>query len=142
MPGVLLDTHAFFWLVNRDRLLSREAMVAIGASQATRTLFVSPISAWELALAGQKPPHKDPPRLNTTISKWFRSALRETSAKLIPIELKIAIEAAAVPVMTGHKDPGDCYLIATSRVRKIPLVTHDAVMRRLASDGYLDVIDC
>jgi PIN domain nuclease of toxin-antitoxin system len=47
-----------------------------------------------------------------------------------------------VPVATGHRDPGDCYLIATSRVRKIPIVTRDAVMRKLATDGYLDVIVC
>jgi PIN domain nuclease of toxin-antitoxin system len=106
------------------------------------TLFVSPITAWELSIAAQKPPHRDPPRLNSTISKWFRAAIRATSAKVIPIQQKIAIEAAEVPVATGHKDPGDCYLIATSRVRKIPIITRDAVVRKLATEGYLDVIVC
>jgi PIN domain nuclease of toxin-antitoxin system len=106
------------------------------------TLFVSPITAWELSIAAQKPPHRDPPRLNSTISKWFRAAIRATSAKVIPIQQKIAIEAAEVPVATGHKDPGDCYLIATSRVRKIPIITRDAVVHKLATDGYLDVIVC
>ena len=47
-----------------------------------------------------------------------------------------------MPVATGHKDPGDCYLIATSRVREIPIITRDPVMRNLATDGYLDVIVC
>ncbi|MFZ0205671.1 MAG: PIN domain-containing protein [Roseiarcus sp.] len=82
------------------------------------------------------------PQLNSTISKWFRAALRATSAKVIPIQQTIAVEAAEVPVATGHKDPGDCYLIATSRVRKIPIITRDPVMRNLATDGYLDVIVC
>jgi len=111
-------------------------------AQATGTPFVSPITAWGLSIAAQKPPHRDPPQLNSTISKWFRAARRATSAKVIPIQQTIAIEAAEVPVVTGHKDPGDCYLIATSRVRKIPIITHDAVVRKLAIHGYLDVIVC
>jgi PIN domain nuclease of toxin-antitoxin system len=114
----------------------------LARAQATGTLFVSPITAWELSIAAQKPPHRDRPQLNSTISKWFPAAIRATSAKLIPIQQTIAIEAAEVPVATGHKDPGDCYLIATSRVRKIPIVTRDPVMRKLATDGYLDVIVC
>ena len=142
MPGVLLDTHTLYWLVSGAKPLTDEALVAIGDSQAMGTLFVSPITAWELSIAAQKPPHKDPPQLNSTISKWFRAAVHATSAKVIPIQQKIAIAAAEVPVVTGHKDPGDCYLIATSRVRKIPVITRDAVVRKLAADGYLDVIVC
>jgi PIN domain nuclease of toxin-antitoxin system len=142
LPGVLLDTHTLYWLVSGAKPLTDEALVAIGESQATGTLFISPITAWELSIAAQKPPHRDPPHLNSTISKWFRAAVRATSAKLIPIQQTIALEAAEVPVATGHRDPGDCYLIATSRVRKIPIVTRDAVMRKLATDGYLDVIVC
>jgi PIN domain nuclease of toxin-antitoxin system len=142
LKGVLLDTHVFYRLASGARPLGNEALTAIVASQASGTLFVSPISAWELSIARQKPDHRDPPRLNTTISKWFRAAVSATSAKVIPIGLKIAIDAAEIPVMSGHKDPGDCYLVATSRVRKIPLVTHDVVVRRIASDGYLDVIVC
>lgn len=132
MPGALLDTHALYWLVSGEQPLSDEALVAIGESQAT----------WELAIAAQKPAHKDPPQLNSTIGKWFRAAIRATSAKVIPIQQKIAIEAAEVPILTGHKDPGDCYLIATSRVRKIPMISRDAIVRRLATAGYLDVIIC
>jgi PIN domain nuclease of toxin-antitoxin system len=142
LPGVLLDTHTLYWLVSGVKPLTDEALVAIGESQAAGTLFVSPITAWELSIAAQKPPHRDPPQLNSTISKWFRAAVRATSAKLIPIQQTIALEAAEVPVATGHRDPGDCYLIATSRVRKIPIVTRDALVRKLATDGYLDVIVC
>jgi len=128
--------------VSGAKTLTDEALVAIGESQATGTLFVSPITAWELSIAAQKPPHGDRPQLNSTISKWFRAAVRATSARVIPIRQTIAIEAAEVPVATGHKDPGDCFLIATSRVRKIPIVTRDAIVRKLATDGYLDVIVC
>ena len=142
MSGVLLDTHTLYWLVSGARPLTDEALVAIGESQAAGRLFVSPITAWELAIAVQKPSNRDPPQLNSSIAIWFRAAIRATSAKIIPIQQKIAIAAAEVPVATGHKDPGDCYLIATSRMRKIPFVTRDVVMRQLAADGYLDVIVC
>jgi PIN domain nuclease of toxin-antitoxin system len=142
LPGILLDTHALYWLVSGAKRLSNEALVAIGESQAAGSLLVSPITAWELAIAAQKPPHKDPPQLNSTISKWFRAAVRVTSAKVVPIQQKIAIEAAEVLISTGHKDPGDCYLIATSRLRNAPLVTRDALVRQLASRGYLKVIVC
>jgi PIN domain nuclease of toxin-antitoxin system len=142
LPGILLDTHALYWLVSGAKRLSNEALVAIGESQAAGSLLVSPITAWELAIAAQKPPHKDPPQLNLTISNWFRAAVRVTSAKVVPIQQKIAIEAAEVLISTGHKDPGDCYLIATSRLRNAPLVTRDALVRQLASRGYLKVIVC
>jgi PIN domain nuclease of toxin-antitoxin system len=144
LPGVLLDTHALYWLVSGTKSLSDEALVAIGENQATGTLYLSPITAWELSIAAQKPQHRDSPRLEATISRWFREAVRATSSRILPINQKIAIEAAEVPIRTGRKDPGDCYLIATARVRKIPLVTRDTVIRDLAANlpGYLHLIVC
>ncbi len=108
-------------------------------------LCVSPISAWELSVAVQKKrvEHRpdlggDPPDL------WFRNAVLQTGARIIPIHHRISCEAANVVTDTGHKDPGDCFLIATARVRRIPIVTRDGVMRALAAErpGYLGVIEC
>ena len=144
MPGVLLDTHALYWLVSGAVPLRDEALVAIGENQATGTLYLSPITAWELAIAAQKPPHRDPPHLDATISNWFRAAIRATSSRVLPINRTIAIEAAEVPNATGHKDPGDSYLIANARIRQIPVITRDIVIRKLAAEnpGYLDLILC
>lgn len=143
MPGALLDTHALYWLVTAVESLSEEALLAIGENQAAGTLFVSPITAWELTIASRKPAHRDPPNLGAkTPSKWFSEAVAATGAKIIPIRQRIACEAAAVVVETGHKDPGDCYLIATARVKKVPIITRDAVMQDLASRRYLQVIVC
>jgi PIN domain nuclease of toxin-antitoxin system len=142
LPGVLLDTHTLYWLISGAKPLTDEALVAISENQAAGTLYVSPITAWELSIAAQKPLRQDPPQLNSTISKWFRAALRASSAKVIPIGQRIAIEASEVPVRTGHKDPGDCYLIATARARSIPIITRDKTMHGLARLGYLEVIDC
>ncbi len=144
MPGVLLDTHVLYWLVSGAKPLNDEALVAIGENQATGTLYLSPITAWELSIAAQKPPHRDPPHLDATISKWFRAAVRATSARVLPINQTLAIEAAEVPNRTGHTDPGDCYLIATARVRAIPIITRDMAMRDLAAGnpGYFELVLC
>jgi PIN domain nuclease of toxin-antitoxin system len=143
LPGILLDTHVLYWLVSGAEPLSHDALVTIGENQATETLYVSPITAWELSIAARKPSHKDPPDFGAIFpARWFSSAVQATTAKIIPIKQKIAIEAAAVVTATGHKDPGDCYLIATARVRKIPILTRDRVMRRLAASDYLELVWC
>lgn len=143
MPGALLDTHTFYWLVTAADTLSEEALIAIAESQAAGKLYVSPITAWELTIASRKPEHKDPPILGTgTAAKWFSEAIAATGSKIIPIKQRIACEAAAVVTDTGHKDPGDCYLIATARVRKTPIITRDAIMQGFASPRYLQVIAC
>jgi PIN domain nuclease of toxin-antitoxin system len=141
LPGILLDTHALYWLVSGAEELSEAALVAIGENQENGTLFVSPITAWELSLASLKP--NNAPQLgNSTVAKWFRKALQATSAKIIPISQKIALAAADVVSDCGHKDPGDCYLVATARTRKIPLVTRDGVICDMAATGYLNVVRC
>lgn len=63
-------------------------------------------------------------------------------ASIVAIDEKIACEAAAVAFDTGHRDPGDCYLIATARVLDVPIITRDSVMIGLASTSYLEVINC
>jgi PIN domain nuclease of toxin-antitoxin system len=58
------------------------------------------------------------------------------------------VEAALLAIgentATGHRDPGDCFLIATARIRKIPIVTRDRLICDLAREqpDYLSVIAC
>lgn len=72
----------------------------------------------EAALALRK---NDPgrwPNLNCDdAASWFRRARRTTGARLIPIGVNIALEAARVPAAYGIGDPGDCYISATARVK-------------------------
>ena len=145
MVGILLDTHALYWLVSGENDLSEAALVAIGESQQAGTLFVSPITAWELSVATGKARAVERPNLgDQPAGPWFRHAVRAIRARVIPIHQRIACEAADVVLATGHKDPGDCFLIATARVRKAALVTRDRAIRSIANGdaGYLDVIIC
>jgi len=56
----------------------------------------------------------------------------------------ITFEAAEVPTIYSRKDPGDCFLIATARVRGLPLIMRDSAICSLARDrpSYLSVITC
>jgi PIN domain nuclease of toxin-antitoxin system len=143
LPGILLDTHALYWLVSGEGELSDNALVAIGENQEAGTLFVSPISAWELSIATRK--NRGGPHLGEdTPERWFSKAIRATEARIIPIRQRISCEAAKVVTDTGHKDPGDCFLIATARTRSIPIVTRDGIMQAIAAENssYLEVIAC
>ncbi len=145
MRGVLLDTHALYWLVSGADDLTEPALLAIGESQALGVLFVSPITAWELSVAAQKNPGPGRPDLGGQSPRaWFREAVALSGAKLVPIKQTIALESADVATIYARKDPGDCLLIATARVRKIPIVTRDRAMCDLAKarPDYLKVIPC
>jgi PIN domain nuclease of toxin-antitoxin system len=145
LTGLLLDTHALFWLVSGEQDLSDEALIAIGQSQAAGTLFVSPISAWELAVASKKSRVSDRPHFgDLSPEQWFREAVKAIGAQVVPIRQRISCEAARVITLTGHKDPGDCFLVATARARKVPLATRDGILMAISEfdPAYLSVVVC
>jgi PIN domain nuclease of toxin-antitoxin system len=144
MSRLLLDTHVLLWLLNGDPIRSAVTL-AIHQAQKSRSLYVSPVSAWEVgvALGKENPAHR--PNLNgLPPSVWFKSAVSALTAKVPLLNLAIAVEAAAVPAIYGHGDPGDCFLIATARVCGLALVTHDSRILDLAArdPSYLTVIVC
>jgi PIN domain nuclease of toxin-antitoxin system len=144
MPRILLDTHTLLWLLNGD-VISAGATRAIHEAQRTQSLYVSPLSAWEVGVGlGKKNPASRPSLQGLSPEAWFKAAVRVLAAKVPQLNLAIAIEAASVPAIYGSGDPGDCFLIATARVRKLTLVTRDAEILCLASDRpqYLSTIAC
>lgn len=64
--------------------------------------------------------------------------------RLVGTSRRVALEAAEVPTVYGSGDPGDCFLIATARIKRIPIVTRDAAMIGLSevSPRYLKTIPC
>lgn len=141
MTGALLDTHALYWLVHEPNQLSIDAALLIGRSQTASSLFVSPISAWELALAARKKSNAPVVGL-TSLPKWFEDSCSSLGARVAAIDLAVALAAAEVVENTGHKDPGDCYLIAAARVLNVPLITRDATILEISGSGYLKTLPC
>jgi len=138
---VLLDTHALLWLV-RGEFRTEAAIAAVRAAQDAGRLYVSAISAWELGVAELK--RRDRPELGMPAAAWFRRALALTGTRLTTITAVVAAEAAAVPAVYGSGDPGDCFIIATARVRRMPVVSRDGRMLTLAetAPNYLQAVEC
>ena len=138
---MLLDTHALLWLV-RGEFRTKAAIAAVLTAQEEGRLYVSAISAWELGVAELK--RRDRPDLGMPSAAWFRQALATTGARLATISVSVAAEASTVPAVYGSGDPGDCFIIATARVRRIPVVTRDGRMLALAvsAPDYLEAVEC
>lgn len=142
MSSVLLDTNAIIWFMARDRM-ERSALEAIAIAQSTGLVFISPISIWEAALALRK--RQNQPDLGERdAAQWFRAVLTIPGFKLANLTHRIALEAAQVPAILGRGDPGDCFLIATAHIKRIPIITRDSQMLQLAETrpAYLRAIRC
>lgn len=131
MTPLLLDTNALIWF-DTGGSMSEDALLGILAARKARTLYVSPITAWEAALAVQKKnPARRPNLGKADPASWFREARRKAGVKLVLIGSQIALEAARVPALLGSGDPGDCYIVATARVKELVVVTRDRAISAL-----------
>ena len=105
MAGVLLDTNALIWLLAGDPL-DEAALFVVAQAQADGMLFVSPISAWEAALALQKRnPVRRPNLGGLDAAEWFARGRRNLGARLATISQAVALEAARVPRPTATAIP-------------------------------------
>lgn len=113
--------------MTQPETLHEDALVAIAAAQEIGRLFVSPITAWELAIAVNK--RMNAPDIgDITVKDWFKAAVAVTSSRIVPVGPAVALEAANMIATTAHKDPGDCYIMATARYKKVPVVSRDRIM--------------
>lgn len=114
---VLLDTCTMLWLVGQPGQLSDPARQAISASAGA--VFVSAISAWEIALKHRS----DKLGLPMSPEEWYAGAMEHHGLSEIPISGRIAIVSACLPRL--HSDPADRLLVATALERGVPLITPD-----------------
>ena len=114
--ALLLDTCALLWLASGSDRLSAAARDRIRRAPGG---YYSPISAWEIA---QKVAHgeltlPDPPL------KWMEDLTERYQLTAIPLSLPVLVRSTELP--PHHKDPADRFIIATSLIRGIPVVTTD-----------------
>ena len=96
---------------------------------------MSDISLWELGVASHKKAFERRPDLQgLTLDAWFAKKATSYGIRSLCISSRIALEAANVPSIYGSGDPGDCFLIATARIRKLTLVTRDYRIIKLANE--------
>lgn len=115
--SVLLDTCALIWIAMGGGELSDKALKIISES---RVLYVSPISAWEIAVKTSKGKLTLPcaPR------EWFNRVVEMYDITIMRISADDMLTAAELP--WHHKDPADRFIIAQAIKNDLVVITGDA----------------
>jgi PIN domain nuclease of toxin-antitoxin system len=129
---VLLDTHAWVWLLNGSERLGSKARKAIQQSVAEEAVLVSAISPWEVAMLVAKGRLV----LDRDVSEWVQTALSLPGIRLEPISPEVAVASTRLPG-TIHADPADRLIAATARHLGSTLITADQLLFDYSKDGHL-----
>src|SRR5690242_5337363 len=90
---VLLDTCAALWLMNGDPMSADSRAAVAQATTENQGVYVSPISAWEVATLAAK----NRIRLSLTPQTWFETLLGLPGVRLAEMPPKILIASATLP---------------------------------------------
>jgi len=117
---IVLDTHVWVWFVSNPELLSKPAKKAIDAAMAQKEIFISSISAWEVALLVDKK------RLELTldITDWIAKSEKLPFFQFIPVDNSVAVKSVNLP-QPLHSDPADRIIIATAITIAASVITKD-----------------
>ena len=120
---IVLDTHALIWWVNDDQQLTDKARKAIEKeiSSEDGQVFISTITAWEIAMLVQKG------RLTLTmdVKDWIDIVAAIEGVRFVPVDNEVAMQSVRLPG-EFHPDPADRMIVALARRLSVALVTSDA----------------
>ena len=122
---IVLDTHAWVWLISDPERLSKVARNAIEKDIENRAIHVSSISAWEIALLTKRGRLK----LSMDVADWVSASESLPILKFIPVDNRIALRSTNLPGPL-HDDPADRIIIGTTLSLGGTLVTKDAKIRK------------
>lgn len=118
--------------------LSRQARETISAAQAANLgVFVSPISAWELATLVAR----NRVRLTLSPDAWFDALLALPGVRLAAMEPSILVASVNLPG-APPKDPADRIIAATARAFGYAVVTRDGELSDYAKAGHIALVIC
>ena len=115
---VLLDTHAFLWLITGDEQLSETAQKTF--LDPANSLFLSAASLWEICI-------KESLGKLSLKNGWLKTIQDEIKANAIqwlPVEIPHCGQLTKLPF--HHRDPFDRMLIAQAMVENLQLLRRDS----------------
>lgn len=121
--NLLLDTHAFIWLVLDPDRLSSPARQQILAPDAE--VMASHVSLWEMAI---KRGRGRLDALDRPAQEWFEHYVPLSGLRPLPIRL--AHLGAVEHLPDHHRDPFDRLLVAQARCEGLTIVTADDQLSR------------
>ena len=121
---IVLDTHAWIWWVSSPEFLSETAKQIIDEAATGKNVFISSISAWEIAMLVSRG------RLKLTMSPadWVAASEALPFFDFVPVSNSIALKSVQLPGIL-HNDPADRIIIATAVSLGAVLVTKDEKIR-------------
>ena len=131
---IVLDTCAVIWLANGEPMAD-VAIGAIRAAQSVEEVYVSPITAWEIATKAAKGKLE----LDASPEDWFDRFLALPGIRLAELTPRLLIASAHLPGQPP-RDPADRIIIATAHANAAAVVTRDR--RILSYLGTAGAIPC
>jgi PIN domain nuclease of toxin-antitoxin system len=137
MQPLLLDTHAAIWIVRNEKLAPRAVEAMNSAHQEAGTVFVSPITAWEVGILVARN------RINLlmTPQRWFARLLSLPGLQLSELSPDILMASSFLPG-DPPRDPADRIILATVRDLGATLITRDLALLKYGQDGHISTIAC
>ena len=131
MPLYVTDTHPIVWyLSGQRRKLSKKALLNVAAATEKRTLvYVPMVVVWEVAIL----PKAGRIRFRETFEQWT-FLLERPGFDFVPLEMDVLHEARHL-VFT--KDPFDATIVATAKVKDLPLITKD---KEITESGVVEAV--
>ena len=117
---IVLDTHTWIWFISKPEVLSKRAKKAVSAAVKEKSVLISSISAWEVALLVIKKRLT----LSLDVADWIAKSEGLPFIQFIEISNSIAVKSVNLP-QPLHSDPADRIIIATALTAGVPLVTKD-----------------
>jgi PIN domain nuclease of toxin-antitoxin system len=135
MP-LLLDTCAAIF-ASEDSLAPQGVDALDRAYASDEPVFMSPITAWEVALLAAKG------RLASPLSPlaWFERFTRRPDIRLVDLSPPILVASCFLPAWKG-RDPADRIIVASAREMGLTLMTRDSSMLNYADAGYVLATPC
>ena len=132
--AAVLDTHALVWLLEGNERLGEKSRGLVRDAATSRTLYVSAITPWEIAMLVTKG------RLafNREVGQWLNIALAMPGISLVPLSVDISVASTQLPG-DFHADPADRIIVATARQLGATLITEDKLILDYAQAGHVQV---
>lgn len=123
---IVADTHILLWWFSSQRdKLSPAALDALESERNGGTIYVSSITAWEIAILVDR----GRIGLGRDVFSWLAEVNLLDAIRFVPIDNEIAISSTQLGP-EFHKDPADRYIVATCLKLSAPLVTADKQIHR------------
>jgi len=117
---IVLDTHVWVWWLSDPAKLPSKARKTVADAASDGAIYISSISAWEIAVLVAKG------RLTFTMDfqDWIAKSEGLPCLHFVSVDNIVAIRSVRLP-QPFHKDPADRIIVATAMTLGAPVVSSD-----------------